>query len=151
MKADMMAAQGPILSQCQATLGEDVATYGTMAEMQSVEERSQRTPALYVVFDGFRPTRATAGGRVQELTLRWLVVIAVRNVTSTRGTHAQEDAGALLARILPALQAFRPDAEHTPLVMSADTPAPVYREGFAYVPTAWETTTHSHTDNRRTT
>lgn len=150
MKADLLAAQAPILAQCQATLGDDVATYGTMVEMQAVEERSQRTPALYVIYDGLRPTRATAGGRVQELTLRWLVVVAVRNVANTEGTQAQEEAGALLARLIPALQAFRPDADHTPLTL-ADTPDPVYREGFAYIPTAWETTTHSQTTNRSTT
>ncbi|WP_019024056.1 MULTISPECIES: phage protein Gp37 [unclassified Thioalkalivibrio] len=148
MSGNLLAAEGAILEQCKAALGDAVATYGTMTDMQTVEERSQRTPALYVVFDGYRPGGQAGAGRTQQFIVRWLVVVAVRNV-GTEGA-AQGEAGALVGALIPALMNFRPDADHGRL-QATDPPAPVYREGFAYIPTAWEVTTHTTTDNRSTT
>jgi len=109
------------------------------ADLAGVAESKQQTPALHVLFRGYRPTRTSGEGRVQETEQTWQVVVAVKNLRSPQtGEHAREEAGPLLAAVLAALQGWRPSAEHTPLTLAAGA-APGFSRGYAYFPVAFGT------------
>ena len=148
---NFLDAEALLIAHLTAALGEKVRFVGSMADMQTIEEQSQRTPAVYVVYDGYTPGQTTTESRVAEIKQRWLVIVAVRNVSGVHtGAAAREDAGEVLAHLFPALQAYRPSAGHSRLTLVPPPPA-VYRAGFAYIPTAWETNIVSHHNRSNTT
>lgn len=147
---NFLSAEALLVAHIKASLGDMVRFVGTMADMQTLEEQSQRTPAVYVVFDGYTPGQVTPENRAVQLKQRWLVIVTVRNVSSAHtGAAAREDAGEVLMHLFPALQAYKPSAQHSRFELAAPPPA-VYREGFAYIPTAWETSIVSHHNRSNT-
>ncbi len=109
------------------------------ADLEGVAESAQVTPAVHVVFGGYRPTKASHDDRVVETEQTWQVVVAVKNLRSAKtGEHARETAGELCADVLAALQGWRPSPEHQPLSL-APGPRPGFSKGFAYFPLAFTT------------
>lgn len=106
------------------------------ADLAGVAESAQRTPALHVIGQGFRPA-PEADPRVLRLTHTWYVVAAVRNVAAQRSGHAaRRDAGPLLARAMEALLGEKLPGT-TRALMAAPAPAGAYAGGFFYLPSAW--------------
>ena len=137
---NFLSAEPLLIDRLTAELGTEAETVGSITDMQEVEEQAQRTPAVYVIFDGYRPGEAIPSGTAQKLIQQWLVVAAVRNVAAVHtGAEVREDAGALIAKIIPALQGHRLSPDHS-LLRMASAPSAVHRDGFSYIPTAWETT-----------
>lgn len=109
------------------------------ADLAGVAESSQTTPAVHVVYQGYRPTQEKEDGATQQTEQTWLVVVAVRNVRDTRAaTATREDAGPIMLDCLRALQGWLPSKEHSRLKLST-APQAGYRAGFGYFPMAFTT------------
>lgn len=109
----------------------------TAAELAGVKESAQHTPAVHVVWSGFRVAESRSDGKLARLDHTWLVVAAVRNVQGTRsGAAARAEAGDLAARAGAALMGFRPPNVAGPMRLTP-APAPGYSGGFMYLPLAF--------------
>lgn len=98
----------------------------------TVEEKSQITPALYILFDGYQPTQDTAAGKVQQIEQDWRVVIAVKNARGqTTGEGLRAEASNLIELVTQALAGYRVGADFTPLFI-APGPGPVFQDQFGY-------------------
>ncbi|MBD3815428.1 MAG: DUF1834 domain-containing protein [Halothiobacillus sp.] len=108
----------------------------TAADLATVAEGSQPTPAVHVVYGGLEVLETNTGfTSYQE---RWLAVIAVRNVAAIKsGTAARVDVGALAEQVNDALCYFRA-AGARPL-QPVTPPKPAYNAGYMYFPLAYTT------------
>jgi hypothetical protein len=108
----------------------------TRGELSSIVEEGQVVPAIYVVYDGFRPVESTP--QQAKLLQRWLVVVAVSNAAKNREASARnQEAGPYLASVFQALHGYLPTGAAEAL-MPAQPPRPHFSDGgFAYYPTAW--------------
>lgn len=71
--------------------------------------------------------------------VRWLVVLAVKNVAQAAdGKAAREAAQPLVAAVLKKLMGWRPDQAHMPLRF-IDAPRPDYQSGLLWLPLVFET------------
>ncbi|QXL84095.1 hypothetical protein [Comamonas sp. NLF-1-9] len=112
----------------------------TAADLASVKEAAQYTPALHVISDGFTP-QSEADPRLLRLAHRFYVIAAVRNVaTQKSGRAARRDAGPLLARAMAALLGEKLPGTTRPLA-AMRAPGGEYRAGFFYLPSAWQAET----------
>ena len=110
----------------------------TAAQLAGVKEAQQHTPAVHVIWSGFRVLEARSDGRLARLDHTWLVVSAVRNVQGTRsGAAARAEAGDLVARAGAALMGFRPPNVAGPMRLTSAPPAH-FSAGFMYLPLAFQ-------------
>jgi hypothetical protein len=111
----------------------------THADLAAVAETAQQTPAIHVIYGGYRiaEDQATAW----RLAHTWYVVAAVRNVAAiSSGQPARLSAGSLLARVTGCLVAQKLEGATKPLAL-VSPPAAQYRAGFQYIPSAFEVET----------
>jgi hypothetical protein len=109
-------------------------------DLATVLERSQITPAAFVIYDGEEPVDSAGQGKRILEDQRFLVVLAVRNAQDVlSGTGAREDALVLRGSLLAALSGWQPTPQHRPLQRAKGAPRPYYTTGYAYLPTAFET------------
>jgi len=114
----------------------------TGADLAGIKEAAQRTPAVHLIWGGFRPLESRPDGKQARLDHTWLVVAAVRNVAGARaGAAARADAGPVMARAGAALMGYRPPGVAGPMRMTA-TQAAYYSAGFMYLPLAFLVETH---------
>jgi hypothetical protein len=107
------------------------------ADLAGVTEATQPTPAVHVVYHGYRVTESRSDGRGARLEQTWLATVATRNVRDLRtGGAARLDAGQIAARVASALMGFKPTPASKPLRL-VDAPAAGYGDGFAYMPLAF--------------
>ena len=110
----------------------------TARDLSQVKEENQPTPAIHVVWNGFKVLEARADGAAARLDHTWLVVAAVRNVRTLKsGEDARTAAGELIARAGAALMGYRPPNVAGPMRLgpapgSGNSPA-----GFMYLPLAF--------------
>lgn len=136
---DFMAMEADIVARLKAALAgpAPAAHVLTAADLAGIKESAQPTPAVHVVWNGFRVLETRKDGIASRLDHTWLVVTAVRNVASTRtGAPARRDAGELMARAGAALMGFRPGNAAGPLRMTS-APAAAFAAGFMYLPLAF--------------
>lgn len=108
---------------------------GTRKELAAVAEEMQVTPAVYVVYQGFRVVTATEDSF--ELAHRWFVVLAVATAASQREAAPINDlAGRYVSQLLNLNGQVMPGAG-SPLLIT--TPPPPYYSParFAYFPLAF--------------
>ena len=109
----------------------------TANDLALVKEESQPTPAVHVIWNGFRVKESRADGRVATLDHTWLVVAAVKNVRTLKtGEAARSEAGELAARAGAALMGFRPPNVAGPMRLSP-SPSAGHSAGFVYLPLAF--------------
>lgn len=107
----------------------------TTAELADVKESAQRTPAVHVIYGGYRIAEDI--GTAWELDHTWYVVVAVRNFAAARsGQAARQDAGALAAHVVGALAGAQVIGATKPLSLMSPPPAR-YAGGFQYLPSAF--------------
>lgn len=134
---NFMAMELPLV-QCiqQAMQGISPAVHVlTAAELADVKQSAQTSPAVHVIYGGYRVAEDLATAWRLEHT--WYAVVAVRNVAKVgSGQPARQAAGALVAKVIGALAgASMPGATRT---LSLVTPPPAgYIAGFQYVPSAF--------------
>jgi hypothetical protein len=107
----------------------------TAEELSDINERQQVTPAVHVIYSGYRPTREVGDGIVQEIETQWTVVIAVR---SARRGGVREKAAPVMREVIKALAGWRPDKSHSTLKL-ASAPSAAHNPGFSYYPVQFTT------------
>ncbi|MDA8446381.1 phage tail terminator protein [Paracidovorax valerianellae] len=111
----------------------------TSAEIADIKETAQRTPAVHVIYGGYRISDDI--GIAWELTHTWYVVAAVKNVSTVRsGEAARKGAGVLAAHVVGALAGAQVQGATKPLTLISPPPAR-YSAGFQYLPSAILATT----------
>ena len=109
----------------------------TASDLAGIKEELQPTPAVHVIWNGFRLLESRADGKASRLDHTWLVVSAVRNVRTLKsGEAARSDAGELAACAGAALMGFRPPNVAGPMRL-APAPGAGHRAGFMYLPLAF--------------
>jgi hypothetical protein len=132
-----------IVARLQDRLGATVKRVYTTAEYADVEEESQLTPAVGVVYQGYAPVSTPGqvyGAKVQQIEQTFYVVVAVRNARNTRTRDGAREASAPLVKAcLNALIGWRPPdlPEEGPLQLAPAPGAAFTDAGFAYYPIAF--------------
>lgn len=109
----------------------------TASDLADIDEGKQPTPAIHVIYNGYRVKQNRPDGKVAAVTQTWLTVVAVRNVRDRRkGAAAREDAIPLCQKITEELMGFHPQIAASPLTLT-NAPAQGTNNGFLYVPLAF--------------
>ncbi|BEU96571.1 hypothetical protein ACDW_22760 [Acidovorax sp. DW039] len=128
------------LQECLADMRPQVHVL-TAADLALVKEENQPTPAVHVIWNGFRVLNSRADGQVSNLEHTWLIVSTVRNVRTLKtGEAARAEAGELAARAGAALMGFRPPNVAGPMRLGPG-PGAGHVSGFVYVPLAFQVET----------
>jgi len=100
----------------------------TSADLAEMQERSQITPAVHVIYRGDEVPLQAQGGALGHVTQKWMVVLAIN-------LRQKERAGVLLSRLIKAMSGV-----HTGLgpFNRVNAPQPSFRPGFGYYPLAFE-------------
>ena len=107
------------------------------ADLAGVDEASQITPALHVIYDGDKIVEMSAYGSAR-VAQGWLVVVAVRNARDQRaGTAARSEAGPLAQQVLGALMGWVPSPRWG-ACKKTNGPKPLFTAGFFYLPLRFE-------------
>jgi hypothetical protein len=102
-------------------------------------EKTKPTPCVYVIYDGARVIESPAPYDKARVAVRWLVVLAVKDVArAADGNAARAAAQPLLAAIFNLLLGWRPDRAHMELRLT-DCPRPEYQSGLLWLPAVFET------------
>lgn len=111
----------------------------TSADLADVKESAQNTPAVHLIYGGYRIAEDL---RISwRLAHKWFVVVVVRNVAGARsGKAARQDAGPMVARVVGALVGATVPGATQPLTLVTPPPA-TYRAGHQYIPSAFEVET----------
>ena len=114
----------------------------TSADLAGLKEQLQYTPAVHVIYQGFRVAQTRSDGRVAVLRHTWLVVAVVGTAHSiVSGATARADGGALLAQVCAALMGRKLDGA-VRLLLPTDSPRAWSSPGFHYTPMAFAVDTH---------
>jgi hypothetical protein len=139
--ANFLAAEPLLIARLRAVLPPEVHVLAA-ADLNHIVAAHQPTPAVHVLYLGYRVADARVGAAVGLEPHRITVVVA-RNVADIeQGFHARQDAGPLAARVLDALYHHRlRDARGRPLGINplrpADAPVPGFMDGHFYLPLGW--------------
>lgn len=107
----------------------------TSAEIADVTESRQRTPAIHVIYGGYRIAEDQRIAWRLEHT--WYVVAAVSTAATVRsGQAARQDAGKLAARVVGILAGASVEGASQPLTLISPPPAR-YSAGHQYLPSAF--------------
>lgn len=107
------------------------------ADLGGVTEATQVTPAVHVVYQGYRIVDNRSDGKAARLEQTWLAIVATKNVKTTRsGAAARADAGLIAGRVAKALMGFKACAASKPLRL-VQGPGAGFSNGFAYLPLAF--------------
>lgn len=136
--ADFAALEDAIVALLQAAVAgmRPAVSVLTAADLAGVSERAQLAPALHVIDNGFVPQ---PGARPHAVVLahEFYVVAVARNAADQRGGRAaRAAAGPLAACAMAALLSETLPGATTPLALTR-APAPAWRGGVYYLPTAW--------------
>lgn len=106
------------------------------AELAGVGESNQPTPAVHVLYRGFRVLQS--GSSTMEIEQYWLTVVAVRNARDpVTAEAARNDAGPLAIDVINALLGRDYD-NCGPLAPLENPPAPGFSAGHLYLPVGWK-------------
>lgn len=124
-------------------LGPMIKRVFTTSEYADVEESSQDTPNVAVIYQGYAPV-STPGGmygaKVQQIEKTFYVVVAVRSALNTRTRKGAREASApIVQAIMDALIGWRSKAlpDEGPLQLAPAPGAAFTDAGFAYYPIAF--------------
>lgn len=136
---DFLGLEPLLVERLESRLEARVKAVLRARDLAGVAEQRQVTPAVYVIYQGHRPTEQRGDGAVQRVAQQWMVVTAVRNVRAVReGQGVREEAGPIVAAVLGALLGWRPSDDYSPLHLVAG-PAAGWTAGYGYVPLVFGT------------
>lgn len=132
--SDFLFLEGLLVARLKTALGDKVFVH-TAADLNAVTESGQATPAVHVLYRGYRVANAETDGFV-GVVQTWLTVVAVRNVrNTTSGEDARLEAGPLATDVLDALYGARFSGARS--LRLANGPDAGYLGGHFYLPLAW--------------
>lgn len=140
--ADFMALEPRLVALLKAALaGMSPAVHVlTAAELGDVAEARQLTPAVHLVYGGYRIEQDI--GTAWRLQHTWYAVVVVKHAAQLKtGAAGRQSAGQLAATVALALAgAVVPGAADTLTLITP--PAPSYAAPYTYLPTAISVVTH---------
>ena len=111
----------------------------TSADLADVKESAQKTPAVHLIYGGYRIAEDL--GTAWRLAHKWYAVVVVRNVATQRsGQAARQDAGPMVTQVMGVLAGAQVPGATRALTLATPPPAS-YRAGHQYIPTAYEAET----------
>jgi hypothetical protein len=127
----------PIVTRLKAVL--TAASLSTVDVLTAVDagailDEPLDVPCVYVLFDGYEPTRDVGAGIVQQIEQTWTAVVALRHVSgvsSGDGSPMHLVAAPILDAVLSGLCGWRPCAGFDGFQMAAGGGA-VYSSGYGY-------------------
>ena len=132
----MVSLEPVIVARIAENMPKGVKVFSA-ADLAGVREAAQHTPAVHVIYDGYRVVQAD--GAVAEIETSWLTVLAVRNARAQKtGSAAREDAAKLVSSLYGSLAGWLPPGGVRELEL-ANAPRPGFDAGFLYLPLAWNT------------
>lgn len=141
MSAENFLALEPLLvARLTEQLADMVPKVHVMSavDLAGVTEATQITPAVHVVYQGYRVTETRPDGTVVRVVQTWLATVATRNARNLRtGDAARAEAGLIAGRVAQALMGFKPQATSKPLRL-VNGPGAGFSAGFAYLPLAFD-------------
>lgn len=133
----MFLALEPLLIERLSARVQDVKAVLSARDLAGITEGQQPTPAVHVVYDGYRVAQDTGNGGA-KLRQRWLVIVCVRNVRQENAAAAaREDADRAIDSVISALLGWEAPG-FGPLSL-AEAPRPLLANGFGYFPVGFET------------
>lgn len=106
-------------------------------DLDDVTKMSQRTPALHVLYGGYRLLDEGSNGKAAAIEQTWLIVCAARSAQQREGTTEKRiRAAELVDQALPALLGWKPLERGAPMHL-APAPKPLYSDGCTYLPLAF--------------
>lgn len=128
LTTDYLAAEPELVALLEGVEG--IRKVYTSADLAEMQERSQVTPAVHLIYQGDRVPAQAQGGMLGRVTQTWMVVLAIN-------LRQKEQAGALLATLVQTLSGV-----HTTLgpINRVNAPQPSFRPGFGYYPLQFELT-----------
>lgn len=110
------------------------------ADLSGVSAAAQVTPAVHVIFTGYRLVEMREDGVVARIEQDWLTVAVARNVSPGGQAAAaqREDAGAIADELIAVLMGWRPSPDLRELRL-ANAPRAAYQDGVCYLPIGWTT------------
>ena len=137
MIENYLAAEQAIIARLESQL--EGVTVKTAADVDGMQEDAQKTPAVYVVYDGDVPGETAGNERAQIVKQRWLAIVTVRNRRQIRaGSKTRENAGPILSSVIGALSGWKPDPGPFGEMQRIGALSPDYSAGFGYFPLAFE-------------
>ncbi len=121
-----------------AVIPPDVRVFSA-ADLAGAAQNFQFSPAVHVVFSGYRVRRNTANNFVAEVEQTWLTVAAARSARDQQGGGAARGGASELTEALFGLMAgWLPGGACAPFAL-ADAPGASFDQGVFYIPMAWRT------------
>lgn len=109
------------------------------ADLEGVAEAQQLTPAVHLIYQGYRVVQHRADKRLARIEQTWLTVVAVRNVRAVKtGTAARTDAGQLAGAVLLGMLGWKAPSAATGFEL-ANAPPARFSGGHLYLPQAFTT------------
>ena len=137
----MLGLETLIVEQLKMTLAARSLTAKVLsaADLAGMQDAFQFTPAVHVIYRGYRVTKTTANHMVSMVEQTWLTVVAVRNDRDQKaGAAAREDSRDIVEAVYQALAGWLPEGAWQPFRL-ADGPASGFEGGVFYIPLAWKT------------
>lgn len=131
-----MALEPLLVDRLRQALPDSVHVLATR-ELADLVEGTQPTPAVHVLYRGYRPVREKTAG-YEEIELIWWTVVAVRNAaTVTTGESARIEAGPIMGAVVRTLGPWVPELPGYGSLCLDAAPLSGYRAGFGYFPIGW--------------
>lgn len=134
-----------MVERLQDRLGATVKQVYATAELADLEESSQVTPSVAVIYQGYAPVQTPGqvyGAKVQQVEKTYIVSVAVRSALNTRTRQgAREESAPIVEAVMSALIGWRPSAlpAEGPLQLAPAPGAAFTDAGYAYYPIAFTT------------
>lgn len=111
----------------------------TAADLGDVKESAQKSPAVHLIYGGYRIAEDV--GTAWRLVHKWFAVVVVRSAATQRtGKAARQAAGPMVAQVVGALIGANPPGATRPVTL-VSPPAASYSGGYQYIPSAFEVET----------
>lgn len=134
---NFLALEPLIVARLKSVLPADVHVLSA-ADLAGVAESAQPTPAVHVLYRGYRVRDADVPA-FASIEQTWLTVIAARNLTDlASGSDARQAAGPLAADVIDALYQHRfSELSGARPLRITQAPEAGYRAGYFYLPLGW--------------
>ena len=114
----------------------------TSAELASVTEGNQPTPAVQINYRNYRVVETRPDGIAARIEQQWMLVVAVKNLRQlSGGTEARSDAMELADIVAPGLMGWKAPAAAKPFKIT-NAPAAANGQGHYYLPLVFTTETN---------
>jgi hypothetical protein len=108
-------------------------------DLAAVEERSQYTPSVHVVYSGYRIKNSTSNGKAVQIIYTFDVVACTRSARGAgQTTDAAIKAGELCELVAKNLMGRSLASARSNSLQLVQAPNPVYSAGFIYLPLSFE-------------